>query len=121
MSKHKPKQAKRRLEERHFAIAVRDAAKSRMVQLEHIERHFAERPDIRAKMEHMNSAGLDPLAFLDAISIPRLLRLDEQNSKDLLLAEAFSFCDLDHRKPMHWRILLDALVQECFRGPGKPS
>lgn len=109
-----------RLEERHFAQAVRSIAQARKANLEHIERHFAERPDIRSKMESLTSAGLDPFAFLDVISAPGLLRIDEKDSRDQLLAEAFSFCELDHRKPMHWRILLDALVQACFRGPGKP-
>jgi hypothetical protein len=110
-----------RLETRHFGQAVRAAAQNRVTQLEVIEQHFAQRPDIRAKMDNLNSAGLDPLTFLDAISVPGLLQISESNSRDGLLVETFLFCGLDHRKPMHWRILLDALVQECFRGPGKPE
>jgi hypothetical protein len=72
-------------------------------------------------MERLNSQGLDPTAWLNAISIPGLFRINEKTSTGKLLAEVFKQCELDHRKPRHWRILLDALVEQCFRGPGAPQ
>jgi hypothetical protein len=113
--------AKIDLQNKRIALAVRDAARYASIRDRVLEEHVSQRPEIRAEMERLNSQGLDPTAWLNAISVPWLFRIDEMTPSGKLLAEVFRQCELDHRKPRHWRILLDALVENCFRGPGAPQ
>jgi hypothetical protein len=106
---------------KRIALAVRDAARYASIRDQVLEEYVSQRPDIRAEMERLNSQGLDPTAWLNAISVPWLFRIDEATSSGKLLGEVFRQCELDHGKPRHWRILLDALVEQCFRGPGAPQ
>src|SRR6266446_3828329 len=107
--------AKIDFQNKRFALAVRDAARYASARDRTLEEHVSQRPEIKAEMERLNSQGLDPTAWLNVISIPGLFRIDEKTSSGSLLAEIFTLCELDHRKPRHWRILLDALVEQCFR------
>ena len=104
-----------------FASAVRNSARYASARDRALEEHISQRPEISAQMERLKSQGLDPTAWLHVISIPWLFRINEQTSSGRLLAEVFKQCELDHRNPRHWRILLDALVEQCFRGPGAPQ
>lgn len=104
-----------------FASAVRDSARYASARDRVLEKHISQRPEISAQMERLQSQGLDPTAWLHVISIPWLFRINEQTSSGRILAEVFKQCELDHRNPRHWRILLDALVEQCFRGPGAPQ
>jgi hypothetical protein len=106
---------------KRFASAVRDAAKHASIRDGVLEQHISERPEVKAEMDRLNSQGLNPTAWLNAASIPWLFRIDENTPSGKLLAEVFRQSELDHRKPRHWRILLDALVEQCFRGPGAPQ
>jgi hypothetical protein len=117
--KGKP-EANSRFENKHLALAVRQAASYAAVRLKVLEQEFNDRPEIRTQLEKLNSNGLDPNAFFNAGSVPQLLKITESTSGKLL-AEVFRYCELDHRQPMHWRLLLDALVQECFRRVGAPE
>jgi hypothetical protein len=40
---------------------------------------------------------------------------------DDLLRTAFKTCDLDPERPLHWRVLLEALVEICFQVGGAPE
>jgi hypothetical protein len=104
-----------------IALAVRDAAKYASIRDRVLEEYVGQRPDIRAEMERLNSQGLDPTAWLNVISVPWLFRIDEMSPSGKLLAEVFNVCELDPGKPRHWRILLEALVEQCFRGAGAPQ
>jgi hypothetical protein len=113
--------AKTQLQNKRIALAVRDAARYASIRDRVLEEHVSQRPDVRAEMERLNSQGLDPTAWLNIISVPWLFRINEATTSGKLLAEVFRQCELDHRRPRHWRILLDALVEQCFRGPGAPQ
>jgi hypothetical protein len=110
-----------RLQNKRIALAVREAARYASIRDRVLEEYISERPEIRAEMDRLNSLGLNPTAWLNTISVPWLFRIDEATHSGKLLAEVFRQCELDHRKPRHWRILLDALVEQCFRGAGAPQ
>jgi hypothetical protein len=40
---------------------------------------------------------------------------------DDLLRKAFEVCGLDSERPLHWRVLLDSLVEACFQEGGAPE
>jgi hypothetical protein len=109
-----------KLQNKGVASAVRDAARYAAIRDQVLEDHIARRPEIRAEMDRLNSQEADPTAWLNVISVPWLFKIDEATPSGKLLAEVFRQCELDHRKPRHWRILLDTLVEKCFRGAGAP-
>lgn len=54
--------------------------------------------------------GLDQVNFF---------HLDEKKEIDRRLKAAFKFCGLSEEDPRHWRVLLNALVTECFPKKGR--
>lgn len=46
---------------------------------------------------------------------------DGESKEDELLRDIFKFCDLNIHNPLHWRVLLDAIVQTGFKSAGAPT
>jgi hypothetical protein len=46
-------------------------------------------------------------------------QLDQTREIDERLKKAFEFCGLNEEEPRHWRVLLNALVMECFPKRGR--
>jgi hypothetical protein len=109
------------LHNKRIALAVRDAARQAAFRDRVLEEYVAEAPKMRAEMERLKSNGLNPTAWLNAASVPGAFKVNEATASGKLLADVFRQCELDHQNPRHWRILLDALVEQCFRGPGAPQ
>jgi hypothetical protein len=109
------------LYQKRVALAVRDAARQAAIRDQVLEEYVAEAPEIRVEMERLNSNGLNPTAWLNAASVPGAFKINEATASGKLLAKVFRECELDREKPRHWRILVDALVAQCFRGPGAPQ
>ena len=42
-------------------------------------------------------------------------------SSDNLLSDVFDFCGLDPAKAYDWRVLINAMAEVCFKGPGRPQ
>jgi hypothetical protein len=89
---------------------VKAAAREKRIPFEILEEVFADPStkfvDVQGKM------------VLSEILTRTALKL---KPNDALLRKAFETCDLDPERPLHWRTLLDALVEICFQDGGAPE
>jgi hypothetical protein len=74
--------------------------------------------DMVEKLVEVNwhASNRDPI--IAAVTSTSALSLKPSDLNYQLLRNAFADTGLDPEKPLHWRLLLESLVEVCFRGPG---
>lgn len=109
------------LANKRLAEAVRKEAQQAAAADEALTRYLSSFPEYRDTMDRLAKQGLDPMAWFNVASARFAFSVDSTKPSEALLAEVFQQCDLDPKKPRHWRILVDSLVDQLFRSAGAPQ
>ena len=110
------------LANKKIAEAVRQEARQASIRDKVLIEYLSSSSDEhRAQIERASRQGLDPMAWLNALSVPSAFAIDGNQPSERLLCEVFMQCELEPSNPRHWRILVDALVNQCFRTAGAPQ
>lgn len=109
------------LANKKIADAVLREAKQAALRDQVLTEYCSSLPNYREEMDRLGRIGFDPMAWLDVVSVPAAFSVDGTRASEKLLEDVFKYCDLDPGKPRHWRILVDALVNQCFRAAGAPQ
>jgi hypothetical protein len=102
----------------NLAKAVREAARTKVLITNAAEEFVTEERLTKISPFPLKNAGAGNSMLWNGIAAQAALHIDETDPADRLLADVFSYCSLDSRKPYHWRILLEAVVGTTMKSGG---
>jgi hypothetical protein len=105
---------------KHTAAVALTVAELRPA-MEFIEQEFASRPEVLAFISKGEELGLDRETILKRMLSELALASDPHRRANELRFEVFKFCGLDPKRPLHWRVLFNAMIEVGFKSGGAPS
>jgi len=119
LAKPEPKAKAQKFSPSNYAAAVARTVARLKPAMDFMEREFASRPEVLAFIAKGEKLGLDRKTILKRMLSERALASDLERRANELRFEVFKFCGLDSERPLHWRILFDAMIEEGFKNSGK--
>jgi hypothetical protein len=104
---------------KHTAAVARSVARLRPA-MDFVEQQFASRPEVLAFISKGKELGLDRETILKRMLSEMALASDPHRRANDLRFEVFAFCGLDPERPLHWRVLFNALIEVGFKNGGAP-
>ena len=86
--------------------------------MDFLEKEFASRPEVRAFISRGEALGLDRETVLKRMLVERAFGSDPHRRANELRFEVFEYFGYDPERPLHWRVLFNAMIEAGFKSSG---